>query len=247
MKKFKIGALMVAICLSMSSCIVINAGSGSKCDSEKVKNGTIDIVEFSKIEVSADELIYIPADYNKVEYSVCDDAVDKLNIKVKNGKLHVGINGGRNNHILKVVVYGNTPLTYVSASGATDFICKGELVTDGLAIDCSGASEFQLDGKITATKIKADCSGASQLSLKNVECIKLSVDCSGASSVYLKGKCVDANYDASGASDIAAYGIIAQNVYADASGASDIECFVAESGSISRSSSGASSVKVKRN
>ncbi len=244
MKTLKIGALIVGLCLAMSSCLTVNLGKN--CESKNTVSGVKEIGQFSKIKVRSGKVEYIPADYNKIEYTVCDDAVDKLEIEVKNSQLSIGINDSKNNHTLDVVVYGNIPLVYVDASGATEFVCEKEIVTKSLTVDCSGASEFKLLGKITAMKFDADCSGASDLSIRDIECTKLSIDCSGASSAYLKGLTLDADYDASGASDIEASDMIAVNVNAEASGASDIKCFASESGSLKKSSSGASSIKIKR-
>ncbi len=198
---------------------------------------------FSKIEVLATEIQYIPSEENKVIWSACEHISDCVKVSVKDGILELGLDEGceRSKCVLKFVVYGNENLADIYAMGACQFIYKGDIISEKLDVDVSGASRFGISGKIGVGKLDVDCSGASVFEANDVECVILDVDVSGASGVRLQGKCDKADYDASGTSCIHASGMISENVAADASGCSKISCYA--SGNIRKSTSGMSTVK----
>lgn len=151
--------------------------------------------------------------------------VDQITTEIVNGVLRIGLKDksirlGRH----KFRVYLSAPeLDMLDASSASDVVIAGTLAAKSIHLKISSASNFR--GEIIADQ--------------------LIVDASGASDVYLKGKVTAVKFDASGASDIKAFDLIASGGEVDASGASDIQ--VTMNGKLSAEASGASHIKYRGN
>lgn len=249
------------LALSFGSCISINFNGSNNCKSEKVITDSLDVSGFNRILASVDEVRYIPSQHNKVIWFACDDIADKVIAEVdKDGTLHLGVDGNRSNHTVKIIVYGNDNISEIDVSSACKFEYEGNIETENLKIELGGASSFIFNGDVAIKEMDIYCSGASKINAENVkstdvsiclsgaskgyigklECDEFSADLTGASKLIISGKCNKADYDASGASEICAENMIAKNVEAEASGASEINCNAIES--ISKSISGASEI-----
>lgn len=235
--------LGVGFALAQSSCVVINTFS-SHSDDENVIEQTIDLPSFYAIDISASEVVFKLGDENKIVYKVCEPIADDVLIDTKNNKLSVEINGNRENHLFKCEIISKNHLKDIDVSSACKFRYEGDITQEEMDIDISGASTLTINGMIKVNDIDIDASGASKISMMNVECDKLDVDVSGAAQAELKGKCVNAYYDASGASSVFVYDMVAQDAVANASGASDIDMTV--TGKVSHSSSGVSIIRINR-
>jgi len=122
----------------------------------------------------------------------------------------------------KVNIYISTPtLTHIKASGAANFIVHDMLNTSELALVFSGASQF--NGKVNLDALYAVFSGASDLKIA--------------------GKTTKATFKFSGASDGAAYSLLADTIQIITSGASSAQLSVTKN--LDAIASGASDIKFK--
>lgn len=144
---------------------------------------------------------------------------------VENGTLKIWFDENnkwwRNNRKLKAYI-SVTTLDHIKASGASDINIEGELKVASLKLNMSGASD--LEGQLTVTDA-------------------LEVHLSGASDITISGIADKVSIDASGASDVKAYGFKANTCNVDASGASSVRITADKEMSVKLS--GASSVSYK--
>jgi len=122
-------------------------------------------------------------DTTSVEIVVNEELVEKLDIRVRNGELKVGLKSGVsvNNGTLKAMILMPS-LQGIDVSGASSTDIVG---FDGvsLVMDVSGASELTVAG--TATTVSVDGSGASNIDVRLDGVQTATVDLSGASSLDL--------------------------------------------------------------
>jgi phage shock protein PspC (stress-responsive transcriptional regulator) len=98
------------------------------------------------------------------------------------------------------------------------------LRTSGLKIiDITGAANLETIG-LNVNNIKVNASSAGHLKMSDISMTNLEIDCTGASNATLTGNVIKAKLDASGASNIQAYELTADTVFANATGASKIKC-----------------------
>ena len=131
------------------------------------------------------------------------------------------------------------------ANSGASIINVGRLVAQQLTLSCSGASSTRLGGSVgkltmsvtgaanlgaqdlVAQDLKAKVSGAS-----TAKCAlqgSAGVDVSGASTLTLSGTSDSFTIKCSGASNVKAAGLRAQNVLVDVSGASGVKCYAERS------------------
>ncbi len=245
MKKIILIASVLISNFALSSCNFnfYGGSSSSECHNHVMVSDTINVDDFDALSASAiTEVVYTQGDENKVIYEVCEEIIDKIEIKVKNNRLNLGINGDNINHKLKCTVIGQSPLNKIEVSGCCKMIYNGDIKHDDVNLECSGASSVKVNGVVYAKELDIDLSGASHVTL-NVVSEDLTVDASGASNAVLRGVAHNADFDTSGASSIDAEELEIVNLSAGASGASHISANA--SGKIKISESGVSRVKVK--
>jgi hypothetical protein len=246
MKKIILIASVLMSSFALSSCSFNFYGvssSSSECHSHAMISDTINVDDFEALSAYATtEVVYSQGDENKVIYEVCEEIIDKIDIKVKNNSLNLGVYGENINHKFKCTVIGKSPLNKVDVSGCSKMIYNGDLKCDDVDLECSGASSIKVNGVVETKYLDVDLSGASHVTL-NVVCEDLSVDVSGASNAVIKGTTRNADLDASGASSVDADEMNVVNLSAEASGASHI--LATATGKTKISESGVSSVKVQ--
>lgn len=245
MKKIILIASVLMSSFALSSCNFnfYGVSSSSECHSHAMISDTIDVDDFNALSACVTtEVVYTQGYENKVIYEVCEEIIDKIEIKVKNNSLNLGINGENINHKFKCTVIGKSPLNKIEVSGCCKLIYNGNLKCDDVDLECSGASSIKINGVVETKDLDVDLSGASHVAL-NVVCEDLSVDVSGASNASIKGVTRYADFDASGASSVDADEMNIANLSAEASGASRISATA--SGKTKISESGVSSVKVQ--
>lgn len=244
MKKIILIASVVILGLAVSSCNFNFYGSSSSTSyhGEVMVSDTVYVEDFEALSAFASEAVYIQGDENKVVYEACEPIADKIEVKVKDRKLCLGVDGDNNGHKFKCTIMGRLPLNTIDVSGNCKLIYNGDIKHGDVDIDCSGASNIKVNGVVCAKDIDIDMSGASQLSL-NIDCQELSIDVSGASNAQLDGKAINADLDASGASLINAKDLEIVNLSAEASGVSRISAIA--SGRVKISESGVSTIKVQ--
>lgn len=245
MKKIILIVIVIVSCLVVSSCNFNFYGksSSSDCHSHTMISDTINVDDFDALSAyAATEIVYVQGDENKVIFEACEEIFDKIEIKVKNNRLNLGVRGDNINHKLKCTVIGQLPLNKIAVSGCCKLLYNGDIKQEKVDIECSGASNVEINGTIYASNLDVDLSGASHAYL-NMNCEATLIDVSGASNAVLRGVVHDADFDASGASLIDAEELKVVNLSAGASGASHISAIA--SGKTKISESGVSRVKVK--
>ena len=169
------------------------------------------VTRFTGVEVSGTISLYLSqGDTEGMAVSAGDASYNKkIKTEVKNGILHISVDGGMwngfnwANRKLKAYVTV-TNLDRVEASGATYVNLTGTIKSDQLKIDISGASEIKGDLDVN----------------------KLAIEVSGASVVRLTGKAQSAFIEASGACMVNGYKLYIDSCKASSSGASGIRVFV---------------------
>lgn len=164
---------------------------------------TIKVRDFDEIEVGcAAEVIYVSGGGNPIVIVSTDDETRKnVIIEVHERKLYLGIKGNNSYDKLKFEVHGTSKLDDINISGAATFANKGQLNPRELDVDCTGASSITLNN-IACTELNIDCSGASKASATDISCDELELTSTGASSIIAAGHCLNAKYEANGASTL---------------------------------------------
>jgi hypothetical protein len=186
------------------------------------------VEKFSGIEVSGAVSVYLS---QGPEQGVAISAGEakynsKIKTEVKNGVLHISVEGGVwngfnwTNRKLKAYVTA-TDLTRLYVSGASYASISGALKSDHLKMDISGASEVK--GIINANR--------------------LNLDISGASVARLSGTAKNALIDASGAAKVNSYELSVETCKASSSGASNIKVTV--TGELNADATGGSNIYYK--
>ncbi len=176
------------------------------------ENAEIRVVgEFTGIEVSGTVSLYLSQGNTQgVAVSAGDFKYNnKIKTEVKNGVLHISVEGGMwngfnwaNKKLKAYVTVIN--LNRIEASGATYVSTSGTIKSDALKLEISGASEIK--GELNVAK--------------------LNIDVSGASVAKLTGRAGNAIIDASGAATIGGYNFEIDSCKASTSGASGVRVFV---------------------
>jgi len=163
--------------------------------------------------------IFITQDSEETLTIEADDNLHELiEVKNKNGVLHISTTGSINNSKEMTVHLTIKNLKEMDFSGATTVVSTEPLSFKALEVFCSGASDIELE----------------------IEVENLELDLSGASNLDLTGKVRHAEIDVSGASELDAKKLSIREAHLDASGASHADIYVTQS--IDASASGSSSV-----
>ena len=179
---------------------------------------------FSGLDVSNAFQVTMSDQVTDVVVTVGDQAHQYVEVKVMDGKLHIGFKpmtvnnyNGEATAIIPVSILRDLEL-----SGASSF--TGDLSGDDVDIDLSGASIYR--GNVTAKEFDIDLSGASSYT-GNAVTNKLDINLSGASKVTIDGSCqTTMKINLSGASRLNAAHLNADAVSGSMSGGSfaDVNC-----------------------
>lgn len=178
---------------------------------------------FTGLEVSDAFQVTMSDQVTDVVVTVGDVAHKNVEVKVVNGKLHIGFKPN-------TMFYNGTATAVIPASllydlnlsGASSF--TGNLEGEYVKIDLSGASIFS--GNVSAGDIDFDLSGASSFT-GIVEAEKLEFDLSGASTITVEGYSnTYMELDLSGATTLNAANLETPMVFGNMSGGSfaDVTC-----------------------
>ncbi len=202
-----------------------------------------DLAGFTKVNVSSAFTAEVTrAGGYKVEVTVDDSLVDRLDIRVSGDTLYIGLKSGTSiMGAAKMAAVVTLPeLTGLDLSGATRTTVSGFSSDKGLNVTVSGAS--RLSGDIAAGDARFNVSGASRVELSG-SAGDLRATVSGASTLALDDfPAADANVDASGASRATVN--VRGRLDASASGASTI-LYTGAPTSVRENTSGASTVRSK--
>ena len=221
-----IGMAVIAL-LAISGCDGALQGAGPPVKGSGVtKEETRDLPAFDEVEVNSTfEAKVVIGPVPSVTLNVEENLLPLVKTEVKDGRLFVSFEGGRNVRPTKptkvdIVV---PSLDFLGANGASKVIASvGECKS--LAVESGGASSIEVDG------LASDSVG---------------VKANGSSRVILKGRGVRLAVDASGASSVVADDASFESANANLSGASRGKLKV--TGSIEGDVSGASSLTVRGN
>jgi ribosomal silencing factor RsfS len=229
---------LILLLTALSLAFVSNAQSGTEFETEA----------FHAIQISHSFKVWLEQDD---EHSVTAEApkelMDDIEIRVKEGVLHIGMKDGYKkskwwkSNKDDIMVHITFPsIDQLSISGSVDLDAKNVLRLEDLAVSTSGASKIHFHTRCDDLSI--DLSGASELSL-DAYADNFSLMSSGASKVVVTGETDDFNLTCSGASDIDAGRLKAEEVSIDCSGASSIHAWATDE--IIVDAAGTSSIKYK--
>ena len=152
-----------------------------------------------------------------------ENLVDLVETYVKDGVLYVQFKENQNYTSklgLKVTVPNNGLINKITASGASDVIANGCIISDNMYISCTGSSDFI--GNVKAKICEFKFSGSSDFK-GNVEAEKCTVSCTGSSDCVISGKANECIMSMSGSSDFKGYGFVVNKLNCNASGSSDVQ------------------------
>ena len=196
-------------------------------------------------ETAAKVTVHSVDDANRdVTVRVNENIAGKVEMKVRNGTLKIGLKNNRHNFktpnklTFEVSVPHCDGLSSLSASGAASIDVTSPLTADKIKMEASGASK--ITAPLDCQECEAEAAGASKIVLTG-RCGKLEAEASGASKIdAAECESVVCKVEVSGASKAAVW--CTGRLAAKASGASKVEyrgdCSVEQS-----SVSGASSIK----
>jgi hypothetical protein len=216
-KSSRIISTLLIIGLIIVSCNVIGEiGSGNVIRQDR-KVGS-----FTGIEVSgAFDVKLIQGTANSVVVEADDNLLDLIKTEVRNNTL---------------VIENKKPITH--SKSLKVFVTFTELKS----VEMSGAVNIESQGKLTLPELSLEGSGASNSNL-DLDVQHLNLDYSGGSKLKLTGSAKDVGVDASGAVDILAFDLAAENYKLDISGAGKAEINVTKN--LKVDISGAASVHYK--
>lgn len=228
--------VLVAGCVSLPSITTIR-GTG------RAETKNFDLAGFTRLDISSAFTADVTqsAAY-KVEVTVDENLMDRLDVRMSGDTLHIGLKTGTSiigSAILKAVVT-MPELAGLELSGATRTTIAGFDSGKSLNVNVSGAST--LKGDIVCGDARFEISGASRAELDGAA-QNLRVNVSGASTAALEGlPAAAAEVEASGASRATVN--VSGKLRAEASGASTI-LYTGNPSSVVEDTSGASTVKSK--
>jgi Putative auto-transporter adhesin, head GIN domain len=193
------------------------------------ENAEVRVVEsFNSIEVSGAVFLYLSqGSVQGVAISAGEAKYNsKIKTEVKNGVLHISVEGG----VWNGFNWTNRKLrAYVTAVNLN-------------RLEVSGASYASISGALKSDDLKMDISGASEVK-GIINASKLNLDISGASVARLSGSVKDALIDASGACKVNSYDLSIETCRASSSGASNIKVTV--TGELNADATGGSNIYYK--
>jgi hypothetical protein len=213
-----IAFVLITLLIVVSCNVIGERGSGNVIRQERK------VSSFNGIEVSgAFDVILIQGTSQMVVIEADDNLMDLISTEVRGNTLVVE-NKKPIQHSKSMKVFVTfTELRKVDLSGAVDIESQGKLTLPELLISSSGASDAKLDMAVQ----------------------KLSIDCSGGSKLNLTGSATDVNVDGSGAVDLFAFDLLAENYRLSISGAGKAEINVSKD--LNVNISGAANVRYKGN
>lgn len=167
-------------------------------------------------------VVYHQSDTQKVEIYGPDNIVPLYNVKVVNGRLIVDMEKK-----YKPNKTGNLEIR----------ISSPELA----CIDNSGVGNVNIPETVRTEELSLYNSGVGNFNAENLECNKIVARFSGVGNVYLKGKCVLADFRVSSVGNCDAGNLIAENVVMNVSGVGNASCYA--SGSIKLECSGVGKIE----
>lgn len=193
------------------------------------ENAEVRTVEkFNGIEVSGAVSLYVSqGSTTAVAVSAGEEKYNnKIKTEVKNGVLHISVEGG----VWNGFNWTNRKLrAYVT-------------VADINRLDVSGASYVSLSGTVKSDELKLEVSGASEV--KGIISVnRLDMDISGASVAKLAGTVKEGTIDASGACKVSSYDLAFDKCKVSSSGAANIKVTI--NGELNADATGGSTIYYK--
>lgn len=210
---------------------------------EGVQRRTYSLAPVSGLDIGGAWRIYLSqGDEQKVEVEASNELFENIKLEVKDGVLHVDIEGkkeyyGKKSEVQRLFLTVKN-LNKLDIGGAAHLTSENPLGVASLRLDVSGASHVKLD--LVAKDIRMDVSGAAKTTLRG-SAGRLRGEVSGAANVVAKELAVEmADVEASGAANLSLNPL--KELRADASGAASIR-YQNPPPQLSVNTSGAGSIK----
>ncbi len=210
-------AMFIAVLILLSSCMVLGEhGNGNVVKQERK------VPSYNAIDVSGTfDIILSQGATQSVTVEADDNLMKIIKTRVEDGKLIIESEKPIQ-HASSLKVYITiTELKSLELSGAVNAITEGRLTLPELSIEGSGASDSKFD----------------------IDVQKLDVDCSGGSKLRFRGMASKVHMEVSGAVDLYAYDLVAEDFHLEISGAGKAQVNV--TGELNVDISGAGTVRYK--
>ncbi len=202
------------------------------------------VEEFDELAVAGNFDVEYTQDGDKptVEIYTADNILPVLDIKVKEGTLHIGIKEGYRVNGKKIRVRTNsarlkkvssagsgmvtlangmkTETLEMSVAGSGD-IGGAEISCDNLVLAIAGSGNIYMQS-IAATTIKTAIAGSGDMDLADIDCNRLETSIAGSGTVRLSGKTKSAEFGIFGSGNIDARELKAETIDSDVAGSGRI-------------------------
>ncbi|MDR0988424.1 MAG: DUF2807 domain-containing protein [Prevotellaceae bacterium] len=195
----------------------------------------------------------------RVEVHTSDNLVDLLDIRIKDGTLHIGFKkgyyisykkldvqvfgdalsnlnlAGSGNLILKNGLDTRQPLA-VSLAGSGDII-GGDIFSTNLSLSLAGSGTTKLS-KLECTQLKLSLTGSGNILLQEVTSTSTSTSIAGSGNITLTGTSNSALYKITGSGDVFASDYVVDSIETSITGSGDIKCHAVKKLKVRTSGSG---------
>jgi hypothetical protein len=264
---------MTALCAAptLTSCTQVSAHSPLAASTSSNVTRTIDLTDFSKLELSTSgDILFTPSSDGTMSavLSVPGEAADKVEVYVKNNTLVF------RNKVSHLVLSRDTKMTLtvqapmvnrITLNGSGDIKIQSAFSLDDdlkLTLNGSGDVKFtegackefsvltngsgDVKGKrLSAKSVSLSVNGSGDFELDHVESTTLSTSVKGSGNVKLAGKTDEASFTVVGSGDVKAEDLESPKVSVKIVGSGDVRCYATETLTVNRIGSG--TVKYKGN
>ncbi|MEC5394680.1 head GIN domain-containing protein [Bergeyella sp. RCAD1439] len=236
---------LLAACSSKEGKVTVRENFNTSESSASFTKGDREYtMDFEGIEVSTGiDAEVFRSEVEKVILEGDSEVLDKVEVKVEKGRLHIrfasGVNRVRRDRV-KARIYARD-IVFIEANSAADIVLKDKFVQEKMSVRASSAGEIEGALEANDLSIQASSSGVYK---GDVWAVNLSVSTSSSGEVSLQGKAKNSQMEASSSGEIQSKNLVTEKALLQASSSGSIAVSVSGEAKASASSSG--SVKVGR-
>ena len=229
MKKFFIVSLFLAIVAAAG--VVYNTVNAANVN-KNIVNGSIRVGEFDKIDVEFFTVeVNIGAFDDQVHYEAPKNIAEKLEIRVKNKKLKIGLKESLNGNIRgnKTKIRVTVPsLEEITTQVGANVSVNGNNVCPSFKGETETGASIKLQGLEAANSVELSSETGASIKVQNVKTSHLEIECETGSSIKVSsGKAITCKYEAETAGCIKAENVAVAQGEAEAETGASIHCNVA--------------------
>jgi len=177
MKRFWIVGILLVL---VAACAGPSTGGATMTGSGQLTSRSFDLAGFSRIDANDTAQVEVSrGETFQVDVEVNDNLVPRLDVAVRGGTLHVGLQNGSYNNVKLRAQVTMPELAGVTLNGASTL--HGELAGEDLALTLNGGTRTTLSG--TAGRVTIDVNGGSQALLGDLTAQEVELNANGGSRV----------------------------------------------------------------